>query len=165
MLASVNIGKYARYFQSTKTPFVANEIRWFLKHGRDQLASAGVFSDLPEISDTFEKVGDQQLVALYSQIHETLGVKLIFPTVESVLAGSMSGLSAQQIAALGMVQWHAHLLSQDADMMTEFLRMTFTVMDDNHPRIVENHEMRCAAYALRSEVLLRVIRRALELLR
>jgi hypothetical protein len=44
--------------------------------------------------------------------------------------------------------------------------MSYTVRDEtNHPRVIENHEKQCALYALRAEVLLGVIRRALQLLR
>jgi hypothetical protein len=167
VLASYTVVKYARYFQGkAKVALVAHEIRWFQTVGRSQMEAAGVVSNLPQTPPAFETLGDEQLVDLFSQIDETIGSKLIFPIVESVLAGKTSGLNAQQIAALSMVHWHAHLLSQNADAMREFLHMSYTVTDEtNHPRVIKNHEKQCASYALRAEVLLGVIRRALQLLR
>lgn len=170
VLASHNVVKYARFVREdqAKVAFVAKEIRWFQTSGRRKLENSGVLDDLPPTpaGPGFEALDAQRLVDLFAaRFNEAVGTKLVFPIVESALAGKTAGFSAEQIAALGMVHWHAHLLSQNADAMREFLHMSFTIMDDNHPRILENHTRQCSYYALRSEVLLRVIRRAIHLLR
>jgi hypothetical protein len=72
-----------------------------------------------------------------------------------VLAGQALGLVAPQLQSIGMVRWHAYLLEQDAEVISEFFRLSFTVIDDaNHPRIIANHDSRRAAYARRAQVLL-----------
>ena len=110
VLASVTLGKYARCFRSNAADvaLVAKEIRWFVTVGRNRMDAAGILSDLPPTPTAFEVLTDQQLVDLFSQISETIGVKLIFPIVENALAGKTSGFNEKEIAALGMVSWHAH---------------------------------------------------------
>jgi hypothetical protein len=163
-LVSANVGKYARYFQKpSEIDAAANEIRWFMKEGRDQIADTGIFSlkDPPNLA-ALDAASNQQLVALFgSGINETVGVKIPFPILEGLFGGGkISGLSEQQISVLGLVQSNARLLAQNADSMLDFLRMSLTVtVGPNHSTILKNHELVSQAYAHRLLVLLRVLRK------
>ena len=91
-----------------------------------------------------------------------MGTKVIFPVIDSVLAGRTSGFTPAQIQGISSVRWQAVLLEQDVDWMAEFLRLTFAVTDEvNHQIVTSNFDMRTRGYAQRANILLRCVRTAL----
>lgn len=166
-LASTIVLKYARFYKSPKDiTFCANEFRWFQKVGRERMKSVGLLADSPDTPSIVDDMSDEDIVTFLSPTHETIGSKLTMPVLDRALAGQTYGFTADQIRALGMVRWQASLLAQDADSMLEMLRLSFTVTDEtNHPRVIQNHDERSAAYARRSIVLLNAMRSALKRIR
>ena len=167
VLVSTIVCKYARLCQNeAEVAFVASEIRWFRHVGRQRMQDLGIISDFPPIPPEFKSLSDNKLIELFSSIRETIGTKIIMPVVESALTGQMLGFGASQIQVLSMVRWQTYLLEQDAELMKEMFRLTFTVTDEkNHDIVVANHDQRTASYARRAQTLLRAIRAALQKMR
>lgn len=159
--------KYARLYKSaTEIADCAGEIRWFFEIGRKRMETFGILSGRPNVIPNFESLSDSQLIALFPQVNETVGNKLIMPVLDRALSGQTFGFSANQIKALSMVRWQIFLLAQDAESMHEMLQLSFTVTaEHNHNIVLKNHDKQTLAYAQRALVVLRAMRSALEAIR
>jgi len=166
-LVSTIVAKYARFCANeSDVAFVAREIRWFVHVGTARLQNLGIFSGLPPTPAKFEAISDKQLVMHYSNINETIGIKILLPVLEQTLSGQTSGFSAAQIQSLSMVHWQAYLLGEESNNVREMFLMSFTVgVDDpRHETVLENHSQRSKAYSQRAQTLLGVIRAALQVI-
>ncbi len=168
LLLSTIVAKYAF---TAKTPqeikACADEIRWFRQVGESRATQIGISSPVGTSTTLakFDALTDEKLVAMMVSItpQEKLGRRLILPVIDAVLAGRTAGFTGNQIQSLSTVRWQAYLLEQDADWMDEFLRLTFSVEDEeNHATVVTNLDNRAHAYAFRAGVLQQCIRVSLK---
>jgi hypothetical protein len=146
---------------------VASEIRWFLAVGRPRAQTIGL-GELSEPPAGFDSLSGEQLIGGLAQLalNDRVGSKVILPVIDSALAGHTSGFTSVEIQALSSVRWQAFILEQDADWMAEFLRLTFTVTDEeNHLIVTSNFDMRTRGYANRVRTMVGCVRTALDLLR
>lgn len=164
LLLSSILGRYAYLAQSpAEIQRAASEIRRFLAVGRERRQAIG-FGELPEPPAGFDSLSDEQVVTGFGGRPQSarMGTKVIFPVIDSVLAGRTSGFTSAQIQALSSVRSQAVLLEQNAGWMAEFLHLTFTVTDEgNHEIVTANFDTQTRGYAQRANILLRCVRTAL----
>lgn len=171
VLLSSIVGKYAHVANTPEeVASTARELRWFVEAGQRSADEVGLGGDRvpPENLKQIMAYTDDQIVAAFARppaAREAVGTKLMLPIVDAALAGRTAGFSANEIQGISTVRWQLHLLEQDAEWTAEFLRLTYTVADEeNHALIVANHENRLRSYARRATLVLGCVRTAISAL-
>ena len=169
LLLSSIIRKYAFVAVTAEEILItARELRWFIEEAPRRAESVGLMEDAVRMTEEdiarLLRFSDEQLVALYATARrpDRVGNKLILPIVDAALAGRTAGFSATEIGLLGMVRWQLHLLEQHAGWMSEFFRLSYSVVDpDNHQRILENSDQMTRTYVKRAFTLVGCVRQTL----
>jgi hypothetical protein len=120
----------------------------------------------PEMLELVSK-SDAELTAIFRSLTPTRhpGFALSLPTVDAVLANPVLGLSREQFLKLTAAKWQSQLLAVIAADMREWLRLTFTIEDeDNHATAVENLDNAKKWFGKRARYMLDATREAVTVL-
>jgi hypothetical protein len=137
------------------------ELRWYEKEGRK--LSVLIDEPSPEMLKLVSKP-DSELTTIFRTLTPTRhpGFALSLPTVDAVLGNPALGLTREQFLRLTAAKWQSQLLAIIVADMREWLRLTFTIEDeDNHSIAVENHSNARKWYRKRAKYTLDAIREAL----
>jgi hypothetical protein len=112
-------------------------------------------------------LSDEQIAAILKSGHfkqENQALELPLSVVNAVIGAPISAkLKPNEISSLIQVKWQAYMLANEARLVNEFIRLTFTVSDDdNHRTIVANHQAGIRMYGRRAAYLLDQVRAALK---
>jgi len=140
------------------------ELRWFLAHARERGAAV---EDPPEQLVALAARSDDELIRAFRGYRPTreLGLTMLLPIVDSVLANPDGGLTPTEWQRMGQIRWQSHLLEFVTADMREWLRFSFTVTDPTNHGIVEaNYQNARMWYAKRAKHMLDVVRDGLRTL-
>ncbi len=136
------------------------ELRWYATEGHN--VSVQIDEPSPEMLELLPK-SDAELTAIFRSLNPTRhpGFALSLPTVDAILANPALGLSREQFLKLTAAKWQSQLLAVIAADMREWVRLTFTVEDeDNHAIAVENLDNARKWFGKRAKYMLDAIREA-----
>lgn len=161
MVLSSLLFRFAR--GSVPSDDVVKEVRWFLQQSPKR--GWPLKLEEREAAERMRAYDDETLRGIIQRLPAQAGnvaYDLPLPTLSSVLTSPSVGLPPEQVRALSIVQWNAHLLSLIAQQINETARVILTVEDQKNQAILTEDRNRTALeYRQRAESTLRMVRRAL----
>jgi hypothetical protein len=153
----------AKFSAPDDSATAVREVRWLLTVGRER---GRQLLEMPqELAERLLERSDDEMAEVLRRIgwhQENRAVPILLPTVEAALTSPVAGLTGGETRALFLLKWQAHLLQDTAQAMKETLDRTFTIEDEeNHARMVENHQAAMRWYRERAGFMLDAVRRAL----
>jgi hypothetical protein len=142
------------------------EFRWAFKEGFARVKLGDFKPEEIQIMQNEATHSDEQIAAIFNSgliRHESQALELPTTVIDAVAGAPTSAkLSSIEIKRLLDVKWQVQMLNAEARNMTDSLRLTFTVTDEQNHQIVKlNHSASLRSYGRRAAHALDFARSAL----
>jgi hypothetical protein len=140
------------------------ELKWCVREGRE--GSVLIDEPSPEMLQIAART-DEELIERFRHYTPSRhpGLALSLPAVDAVLSNPPLTLSGEQFLRLNAVKWQSQLLAAGVADIREWLRLTFTIEDEeNHALVEENYSKARTSYSSQAKYALDAVRQALKVL-